>query len=112
MTITSPASGTWLNANATLSVTNADTGGSLLNLCQYKVISNGVTDTLTLVDPGFGRFTTLSDGAGGTAVELTPVMLDAVINPKPGLTLLSQNLFNKVGDHALHVSNADTLIYH
>jgi hypothetical protein len=52
-----------------------------------SVTSNGVTDTLTLLDPGFGKFTALSDGSVGTEVELTPMMLNAV--SAKGGTLLS-----------------------
>jgi len=41
-TINDPAAGTWENAAFTVDVTNADTGGSGLSTCYYRVLSNSV----------------------------------------------------------------------
>ncbi len=44
-TINSPDAGSWQKTNFTINVTNADASGSGLNVCYYRVLSNG-TQTL------------------------------------------------------------------
>ncbi|MFA6448281.1 MAG: DUF2341 domain-containing protein, partial [bacterium] len=67
-TITAPAAGTWENANFTVSVTNADTGGSGLNVCYYRVLSNAV-QTLAWTAYGCATNPTINVGAGLDCVD-------------------------------------------
>jgi len=40
--ITSPDAGSWFKSDFNVSINDSDAGGSTLNICQYKVVSNGV----------------------------------------------------------------------
>ncbi|MFA6449529.1 MAG: hypothetical protein WCX65_08680 [bacterium] len=61
--ITSPAASSWQNTDFTLSVTNADTGGSGLDICYYRVLSDSV-ETLALTSYACATNPTITVGGG------------------------------------------------
>jgi len=61
--ITSPDAGSWFSSDFNVSMANSDPGGSGLNKCYYKVVSNG-TETLPYTEHACNSNITITVGSG------------------------------------------------
>jgi len=61
--IISPDAGSWFSSDFNVSIDNSDTGGSGLNKCYYKVVSNG-TETLPYTEYACNSNITITVGPG------------------------------------------------